>query len=193
MNPVRVFTAFAVGLSSLGLILPIEILNAAPPVPAPSAQSAQPARPAARGVTPKAKSVSDVKLDDAGYLHGMVVDLQGTPVANATVVVSQGKRDLAQVRTDGQGQFRAGPIARGSYLLKSRGQSRAVRAWTPQMAPPSAGRLALLITGSEIVRGQMPLEHFFASDAFIITGLVAAMIAIPIVVHNSGSKTPASP
>jgi hypothetical protein len=184
MSPVRILTAFAVGLSSLGLILPIEILNAAPPVPTPSA---------AHVVKPKAEPVSDVKLDGAGYLHGMVVDLQGQPLANATVIVSQGKRDLAKIRTDGQGRFSAGPMARGSYLLKSRGQSRAVRAWMPQMAPPSAGQLAVLITGPDIVRGQMPLEDFFASDAFIITGLVAAMIAIPIAIHNSGSKEPASP
>ena len=184
MNPVRVFTAFAVGLSSLGLILPTPILNAAPPAPA---------APTTRLAKPQAKSISDVKLDAAGYLHGMVVDLQGTPVGNATVVVSQGKRDLATVRTDRLGRFSAGPLGRGAYLMKSGGQSRAVRAWTPEMAPPSAGQLALLITGSEVIRGQMPLEDFFASDAFVITALVAAMIAIPIALHNSGSKTPASP
>ncbi len=51
-----------------------------------------------------------------------------------------------------------------------------------------------MVVGSEVVRGQMPLEDFFASDAVIITGLVAAMIAIPIAVHNSGGKDkPASP
>ena len=184
MNPARVFTAFAVGLSSLGLILPASILNAAPPVPV---------APTTRAVEPPAKSISDVKLDAAGYLHGMVVDLQGTPVAKATVIVSRGKRDLAEARTDSLGRFSVGPLGRGTYLMKSGGQSRAVRAWTPIMAPPSAGQLALLITGSEVIRGQMPLEDFFASDAFVITGLVAAMIAIPIAIHNSGSKTPASP
>ena len=184
MNSVRVFKVFAVGLSSLGLILPAPILNAAPP--APSARTT-------RLVEPQSKSTSDVKLDAAGYLHGMVVDLQNRPVANATVVVSQGKRDLAEIRTDSQGRFSAGPLGKGTYLMKSGGQSRAVRAWTPKMAPPSAGQLALLVTGNEVIRGQMPLEDFFSSDAFVITGLVAAMIALPIALHNSGSKTPASP
>jgi hypothetical protein len=185
MNFVRIFTAFAVGLSSLGLILPEPILNAAPPAPTPS--------PTPSPVQPPAKSISDVKLDAAGYLHGMVVDLQGTPIANARVVVAQGKQDLGEVRTDSMGRFSAGPLGRGDYLMKSGGQSRAVRAWTPKMAPPAAKQVALLVTGDELIRGQMPLEDFFASDAFIITGLVAALIAIPIAVHNSGSKTPASP
>ena len=61
-------------------------------------------------------------------------------------------------------------------------------------SPPAARPLALMVVGSEVVRGQMPLEDFFASDAVIITGLAAAMIAIPIAVHNSGGKDkPASP
>ena len=184
MNPVRILTALAVGLSSLGLILPSPILNAAPPAPASRTT---------RLVKPRAKSISDVKLDAEGNLHGMVVDLQGTPVSKAKVVISQGKRDLAAVSTDRLGRFSVGPLGKGTYLMKSGGQSRAVRAWTPKTAPPSAGQMALLITGSEVIRGQMPLECFFASDAFVITGLVAAMIAIPIVLHNSGSKTPTTP
>jgi len=184
MNPVRVFSTIAVGLSCAGLILPAPTLNAAPP--ASTARTPQPVRP-------QAKTVSDVKLDSAGYLQGMVVDLQGTPVANATVIVSRGKQDLAKANTDKRGRFSAGPMGRGSYLIRSGGGSRAVRAWAPQIAPPAARDLALLITGSDVIRGQMPLEDFFASDAFVITGLVAAMIAIPIAVHNSGSKDPASP
>ncbi len=183
MNPVRVLTAIAVGLSCVGLILPSPILHAAPPPTAPIPQSVQ----------PRVKSIGDVKLNATGYLQGVVVDLQGVPVANATVIVSQGKKDVARVKTDRHGRFGAGPMGRGTYLLKSGGQSRAVRAWSGQMAPPAARELALLITGSEVVRGQMPLEDFFASDAFVITGLVAAMIAIPIAIHSSGSKDPASP
>ena len=184
MNRLRVFTTVLVGLSCVGLILPAPILNAAPPV-----STARTLRP----VEPRAKSISDVKLDAAGYMHGVVVDLQGAPVANATVVVSRGKRDMLKVGTDKLGRFSAGPMGRGTYLMKSGGQGRIVRAWTPQVAPPAAREQALLITGSEVVRGQMPLEDFFASDAFVMTGLVAAMIAIPIAVHNSGSKDPASP
>ena len=184
MKTVRVFSTIAVGLSCVGLILPTPILNAAPP----ASTTRTP-----RSVQPQAKSISDVKLDSSGYLQGMVVDLQGAPVANAIVIVRQGKRDVAKSKTDKLGRFSSGPMGRGTYLIRSGGGSRAVRAWTPQMAPPAARELTMLITGSEIVRGQMPLEDFFSSDAFVITGLVAAMIAIPIAVHNSGSKAPASP
>ncbi len=211
MNSVRVFKAFAVGLSSLGLILPATILNAGPPLPATrTTRSVEPQfsevapktdaynsrnlnRSLQLAATKKSKSVSDVKLDAAGYLHGVVVDLRNRPVANTLVVISRDNRALAELRTDSQGRFSAGPLGRGIYLMQSGGQSRAFRVWTPKMAPPAAGQLALLVTGSQVIRGQMPLEDFFASDAFVITGLVAAMIALPIILNNSGSKTPASP
>jgi hypothetical protein len=49
-----------------------------------------------------------------------------------------------------------------------------------------------VVVGSDVVRGQMPLECFCASDAFVITAMVAAVIAIPIAIHNNGG-TPASP
>ena len=58
---------------------------------------------------------------------------------------------------------------------------------------PQVSTERTMIVGDSVVRGQMPLEDFFASDAVVVAGLVAAMIAIPIALHNSGSRRPASP
>jgi hypothetical protein len=52
--------------------------------------------------------------------------------------------------------------------------------------------MALLVVGPDVVRGQMPLECFCSSDEFVVSLMVAAMIAIPISVHNNGGR-PASP
>ena len=155
---------------------------------APGAGAPEPER-AKKGNAPI--EVSDVALTrrrDAGrrrHPHAAV---------RRRVALAQHKTWLSLAKTDLQGRFRFAGVKGGVYQLLSSGQVRFVRAWTAEAAPPAARPLALMVVGSEVVRGQMPLEDFFASDAVIITGLVAAMIAIPIAVHNSGGKDkPASP
>jgi len=138
--------------------------------------------------------VADVALDAQGGLQGVVVDVHGAPQPSAKVVVVQQKREVGQVQADKFGRFRLSGLRGGVYVLQSGGQARFVRAWANKAAPPTAKSAALIVTGDGVVRGQMPLEQFFASDAFVIVGLVAAMIAIPIALHNQGgSSSPASP
>ena len=67
------------------------------------------------------------------------------------------------------------------------GHGRLVRAWAAQTAPPAARNIALVVAGGDVVRGQMPFEQFFASDAVIVCGMVAAMIALPVALNNSDS------
>ncbi len=180
----RVLKVPLVCLGCLGLLLPGPLLQAAdPPVAVDRGWS--------RGVN--APKISDVELDVAGRLRGLVLDAHGIPLAGTRVMVCQGTREMVAVTTDGLGRFAVGPLRGGSYLLKSGGQGKAIRAWRSRTAPPLAKPLAVMIVGDRVVRGQMPLEEFFASDAVVVAGLVAAMIAIPIAVHNSGSRRPASP
>jgi hypothetical protein len=172
--------SLCVGAACIGLILSTPVLEAAsPPVTRGDRTDVQPRN-----------SVDDVKLDRAGYFHGLAVDAQGAPAAGAEVVLRQLGREAARARTDAAGRFRAGPVRGGMYQVSVGEHGRLVRAWAASTAPPASKRVALLVAGSDVVRGQMPLEQFFASDTVIIAGLVAAMIAIPIAVHNSGPRTP---
>lgn len=169
-----------VTLACLGLFLPPSWVVAAEPQ-----QTKQGGGPIA---------VSDVVLDAQSGLLGVVVDIRGVPQPGVEVALVQQKARLGLAKTDLQGRFRMASVKGGMYMLQSGGQGRFVRAWTAGAAPPAAKPLALMVVGSEVVRGQMPLEDFFSSDAVIITGLVAAMIALPIALHNSGGhETPASP
>ncbi len=164
-------------------------------LPAPAAQAVE--QPRSWSDLAKHESdaapVSDVALDRQGHLSGVVVNLHGIPAAGVEVVVSQKGDEILRAKTDALGRFSTGKLPGGVYLIASGGQGRLVRAWTTQAAPPAAKPLALLVVGDRLVRGQMPLEDFFASDAFVITAMVAAAIAIPIAVHNSRSRRPASP
>ena len=172
-----------IGLSCIGLILPTSILEAAPPV-ATAIRPEVPLRPQ--------RLAGDVALDSAGYMHGRVIGGQGLPVADQAVVLGQMGREVAQTRTDATGRFRVGPLRGGTYHLSVGGHGRLVRAWAAQTAPPAARNVALVVARGDVVRGQMPLEEFFASDAVIVCGMVAAIIAVPIALHNSDSG-PRSP
>ncbi len=142
---------------------------------------------------PPAIEMTDVMLDTQGGLRGVVVDAHGAPQASAKIVIVQEKREVGRVQADRLGRFRMSGLRGGVFMLQSGGQGRFVRAWSAKKAPPNAKTAALIVTGDGVVRGQMPLEQFFASDAVVIAGLVAALIAIPIVVSNQGSSSPASP
>lgn len=181
MNRIRMLKALCVGLSCIGLILPTSVLEAAT-LPA--------AATTPRAAPQPAKLASDVELDAVGSMHGLVVDVEGVPAAGRTVVLHQMDRKLASTHTDALGRFRIGQLRGGTYRLSVGGHGRIIRAWSANTAPPAGEKVALIVVGGDVVRGQMPLECFFASDAVIIVGLVAAMIAIPIAVHNSGSSSP---
>lgn len=137
--------------------------------------------------------IADVVLDAQGGLCGMVVDVHGTPQSDAKVVLVQQKREVGRVQADRFGRFRLSGLRGGVYVLQAGGQARFVRVWTGNTAPPKAKDAALIVAGDGVVRGQMPLESLFASDAVVIAGLVAAMIAIPLAVSNQGGASPASP
>ncbi len=158
-------------------------------LPAPMAQGADTDKPSRQ----PSLEVTDVSLDAQGTLQGVVVDIHGAPQPAAKVVLVQQKREVGRVQTDQLGRFRVTGLRSGVYMLQSGGQGRFVRAWSDKKAPPNAKPVALMITGDGVVRGQMPLEDFFASDAVIIAGLVAALITIPIVASSHGDSSAASP
>lgn len=172
-----------IGVCCLALILPTSILEATPPTAATIPLEVPP-RPQ--------PVVDDVRLDCDGYLLGRAIDRQGQPMADQPVVVGQMGREIARTRTNASGRFRIGPLRGGTYHLAVGRHGQLVRAWVAQTAPPAASDVALVVVGDDVVRGQMPFERFFASDAMIVCGMVAAMIAIPIAL-NSSHSTPCSP
>ena len=98
-------------------------------------------------------------------------------------------------RTNGQGRFSAGPLRGGTYHLQVGSRGSVVRVWKAGTAPPSGQDMALIVAGGDVVRGQMPLKDFLSSDMVVGAVLIGAIVALPIIVHNSGSgsKSPASP
>jgi hypothetical protein len=136
------------------------------------------------------KLAGDVKLDAAGCMHGLVLSGEGVPVADVRVVLRHLGHEVARTRTNGAGRFRIGPLRGGMYQLSAAGHGRLVRAWAATTAPPGGKDLALIVTGGDVARGQMPLQELFASDAVIVCGLLALMVALPLALHDSGPSSP---
>jgi hypothetical protein len=136
-------------------------------------------------------TVGDVELDASGCLRGLVLNADAIPVASAEVIVRK-QGEQVRTRTDGFGRFQTMVSGGGTYQVTAGKSGQSVRAWTSGTAPPTAKPLALVVVGSDVVRGQLPLERFCCSDQFVVAAMVAAMIAIPIAVHKSGGK-PVSP
>ena len=184
MNCVQGLRRTCIVLACAGLLLPGAPLQAA---------QGNAAAAAAIEASASRTLVGDVALDARSSLHGTVVTAGGAPVAHARVVVWRADREIAGTSTDARGCFSVRGLRGGTYLIAVGDCVRVYRAWPAQTAPPKAGRLATVVLGDDLVRGQMPLEQFFASDAFIITALVGAMIAVPIAVYSSNDHEPSSP
>jgi len=178
MNLLRFLARVCVVLASLGLILPGSVLQAAQPP---------------GGTISHTDSAGDVELDPEGVLHGVVVNVEGIPVARIPVLVHHAAGEVTAVETDAMGRFSVAGLSGGTYRLSAGGLTREFRTWAAGTAPPRCRRIAAIVVGGDVVRGQMPLGDFFRSDAFVLTALVSAAIAIPIAVHHSKSRAPSSP
>jgi len=180
----------AAWVASLGLMLPCSpAFGQVPARPAASPATQTPAAPAA---TETAPAVTDVALRETGGLFGVVVDGQGIPMPGADVSVLQGGTPVTKTRTDALGQFSTDPLRGGVYQVVAGEGGVTLRVWEASAAPPSARSSALVVGTSQVVRGQIPFRKAFFSDAFIVTAIIAAAIAIPVAISSARNPVPPS-
>jgi len=144
-------------------------------------------------------AVTDVTLHDGpqgNVLIGQVQDQQGVAQASIPVALYGSGKKLAEAQTDRNGYFAFSGLRGGVYQVTAAEGAGAYRAWTPGTAPPSAQPGALVVSGTDLARGQHhPLRHtcgrlmFWLSHPCVIVGLVAAAVAIPVAIHNAGGKS----
>jgi hypothetical protein len=164
----------AFALAAVGLVVPTQMLTAADPVAITS-----------RSQVPK---VGDVELGQGGSLHGTIVDEQGRPLSAARLSVWRHGRVQGQVQSDARGAFAFSGLRGGVYQVVSPKGATLVRAWAHDTAPPSASQALVIAPTDEVIRGQQRISDVFRSDAFIVTSIIAAAIAIPVIVHNSRDR-----
>ncbi|MBN1908379.1 MAG: carboxypeptidase regulatory-like domain-containing protein [Pirellulales bacterium] len=173
MKKARILTAVLVSLATAGLCAP----------------------PAVFATMPQETGVVDVALMDGGVLLGQVVNTQGTAVAKTSVVLRDGERPVAMPQTGEDGYFAVKGLRPGVYHVAVGQGQGTYRVWAPGTAPPNAHRGALIVTGDEIARGQFGGGGLSAllANPWVLAGIVATAVAVPVAIHNSNHSSPASP
>jgi len=148
---------------------------------------------------PNLPRVADVALQNNGVLHGQVLDRQGKQLPITKVQLINGQ-DVWTTYTDQEGHFRVEGLVGSTYQVLVGGQMQVVRVWAAGTAPPSAASGLLFIQDNSVVLGQhcgspvcgsavCAAKHPL-SNPFILGGLVATAIAVPVAIHNSDDDDP---
>lgn len=167
----RVITALAI----TGFVLPITPTDAQQIVAASHSQ------------------VRDVELAYGGLLVGRLTDANGQPVANASVSLLSAGKPLAATHTDNEGVFAVAKLRGGVHEIATANSVEICRLWSPGTAPPGVPPSVEVVASGEVVRGQYgppPGNRFikkakvWATNPFIVGGVVAAAIAIPVALSD---------
>jgi hypothetical protein len=167
----------ALVLACLGLLIPSPVVAA----------MAAPVVSGSKVPSPSVKTF-DVELHKGGILVGQVVDGQGAPQTRAPVSLVHGDKTLATAATNRGGFFAVTKVPAGTYCVAVGKTQGIYRLWAPGTAPPGAQRGALMVVGQGPARAQGnggggPLGYWL-SNPWIIAGLIAAAVAIPVAIHN---------
>lgn len=147
-----------------------------------AASSGQPARP-------MSAAVRDVALRDGNALTGQVLDAAGAPVAGTAVAVVDQSRTVATAVTGDDGRFTITGVKAGVHQVATAKGVTVCRLWAPGTAPPAAQPDALVVNGDTVVRGAQGGGGVigFLSNPWVLGGIVAAAIAIPLILDDDGS------
>lgn len=136
--------------------------------------------------------MADVTLSDGGVLLGQVVDQQGKGLAKLPLTLRDQSKILGTAETNEQGYFAFRSVTSGVYQIVSTQGYGAYRVWTPQAAPPSSQKGALLVAGNGAVRGNLGNSCLaFITNPWFVLGVVATAIAVPVAI--SAADNPSSP
>ncbi|MFH1921995.1 MAG: carboxypeptidase-like regulatory domain-containing protein [Planctomycetota bacterium] len=134
--------------------------------------------------------MNDLQLREGGVLIGQVVTPENVPAAGIHVSLRSGGRELNVAKTDKNGYFAFRGLKSGVYQLVTAEGQAGYRVWAK--APPGAQSLALVVNGIDTVRGQHGMRTFrnLMANPWVIAGLIAVAVAVPVAIHNAKSTSP---
>lgn len=163
-------------LAVIGMLMPVAPASAQESAPAP------------------AHVVRDVELGYGGLLIGRLLDANGRPLAGVEVTITSGNKPLATTHSDAEGVFAVSNLRGGVHSIATAENLQVCRLWTPGTAPPQAPKSIDLVNDASVVRGQYgppPGNRFirsakvWATNPFVVGGVVAAAIAIPVALSDN--------
>jgi hypothetical protein len=204
MNNKRIRGVVA-ALAALGMVVPAPMSMAAGAVNPSSINTG------AVSTGAVSQAVRDVQLQAGGVLVGQVLGGQGKALAESPVVLSIAGREIARVKTDRTGKFQVVGLTGGVYQVTAGGQQSVYRLWAPQTAPPAAQSGLMLVSDSDVIRGQYDcgspvcgspvcgsgcgaggVGNWIANHPILTAGAIGAAIAIPLALDDDDDP-PATP
>lgn len=149
------FKVTAVGMATVGQLIPASIVHAETP-----AAKKLPAKPAA--------TVLDVELNASGNVSGEVINAQREPVKDAVISVRQGRNEVASVRSDESGQFTVKGLKPGVYHVVAGTGQGIYRVWNAKLAPPKSLSQIKIISDRTVIRAQGPDDLQQGGDGRIL-------------------------
>ncbi len=152
----------------------------------PAQDGSTPAGPA----VPPRVAVADVELGAGGLLVGRVVDARGLPVAGVPVAVEQDGHVVATLKSEDNGDFRVKGLRGGVHRVVVRDGATVLRLWAAKTAPPTARQSLMVVSDKDILAAQHAPLKVWLADPFVMAGIVAVAVAVPVAVaasRDSGS------
>ncbi|MDH3718710.1 MAG: carboxypeptidase-like regulatory domain-containing protein [Planctomycetota bacterium] len=159
-------------LALVGMLLPPRPILAAEPQSAPAAAR-------------QSLEVVDVALGRNGLLTGRVLDRRGQGVAGTSVTVVADATAVSQAKTDLAGHFHVTGLASGVHQLVTPNGHQICRLWRAEAAPPSAIPSVQFVTDDKVVAGQYSPVKCWLANPWVMAGLAAVAIGVPVAVHNN--------
>ena len=161
-----------IGLVCFGLVVPQTV--SAGLLPAPQSIRAK--------SKVKTVRIPDVVLNKEGTFRGVIVDSKAGPAVGQRVVITQGKKVIADTKTDKLGEFQVKKMRGGVYTVTAAKTTRQIRVWSREAAPKTAKKVALMVDSEKVVRGQgvIPL----GLDAGTLLGLGVGLTGLGIGISN---------
>lgn len=140
-----------------------------------------------------AAMIRDVELAFGGLLVGRLTDANGRPLAGAPVAVLSDGKPLATMQTDDEGVFAVSKLRGGVHEIATADDVQVCRLWAAGTAPPGAPKSIDVVDSGDVIRGQYgppPGNRFlkrakvWATNPFIVGGVVAAAVAIPVALSD---------
>lgn len=132
--------------------------------------------------------VLDVVLDSENRLHGQLVDGSAVPSRSSLILMSEGQPPR-KLTTGADGGFVVRLSRGGTYQLATADRVTTVRVWTANAAPPHSQRQLVLVQG-DVLRGQQGRIPHSSISPWVIAGVVAVAIGVPIVLANHRDDRP---
>jgi hypothetical protein len=133
--------------------------------------------------------VRDVELGNGGLLVGRLLDANGRPLTDTEVTILSGESKLAETKSDADGVFAVSSLRGGVHQVVTPDTAQVCRLWTNGTAPPQSPTSIEVVASEDVVRGQygpppgnrmIKKAKVWATNPFVIGGVVAAAVAIPV-------------